>query len=136
MARTHVADWREPAAAPMLLLALLAVAMGCASIALGAPAWHAVVLLLLAPAAEEIVFRAGLHEALLRCAVNPVLANTVVAVAFAVAHMATRPMPAAAAVILPALAVGWAYQRTRRVAPCIALHAAMNSIWIGWGLVA
>jgi membrane protease YdiL (CAAX protease family) len=36
---------------------------------------------------------------------------------------------------LPALAIGWIYQRTRRVAPCVALHAAMNALWMSWELV-
>jgi membrane protease YdiL (CAAX protease family) len=132
MGRTSTADSREPAAASLLLLALLAAA--CASIAMGAPAWRAFVLVLIAPAAEEAVFRSGLHEALLRRAVNPWLANACVAAAFAVAHLATRPWPAAAALMLPALAIGWVYQRTRRVTLCIALHAAMNALWMGWEL--
>lgn len=133
MVRSNVADRREPVAASVLLLALLAAA--CASIAMGAPAWRALLLLLLAPVAEEVVFRAGLHEALLRRAVSPLLANTAVAVVFAMAHVATRVSLSAAAVLLPALAIGWIYQRTRRLAPCVALHAAMNALWMGWELV-
>ncbi len=132
---SSAAGWREPAAASALPLALLAAAFGCALIALGVPAWRALVLLLLAPAAEELVFRAGLHEALLRRAVTPALANAAVAVVFALAHMATRPFPAAATVILPALAIGWVYQRTRSVALCVALHATMNALWMGWALL-
>jgi membrane protease YdiL (CAAX protease family) len=130
--RFGTAGWREPAAASGLLLALLAAA--CASVALGAPVWRVLVLLLLAPAVEEVAFRAGLHEALLRHKASPALANAAVAVAFALAHLATRPLPAAAALMLPALAIGWVYQRTRRVAPCVALHAVMNALWMGWEL--
>lgn len=134
VARPGLADRREPVAASVLLLLGLAAA-ACVSVALGAPAWRALVLLGLAPAAEEVVFRIGLHEALLRRAVAPWLANAAVAVAFAVAHLATRPWPAAAALLVPALAIGWVYQRTRQLAPCVALHAALNALWMGWELV-
>jgi membrane protease YdiL (CAAX protease family) len=135
MVGSTVSERREPAAATMLPLVLLAAVLGCASIAMGAPGWRVLVLLLLAPAAEEVVFRAGLHEALLRRAVHPVLANAAVAVAFSIAHLAARPSLSSAAVLLPALAIGWIYQRTRRVAPCVALHAAMNALWMSWELV-
>ena len=135
MARSDAIDWRDPAPTSILLLVLLAAALGCASIASGAPAWRVLVLLLLAPAAEEVVFRVGLHEALLRRAFNPVMVNAAVAVAFAAAHLVTRPWPLAIGVIVPSLVVGLTYQRTRRVGPCIALHAAMNALWMGWELV-
>jgi hypothetical protein len=34
------------------------------------------------------------------------------------------------AVIAPALLIGAAYSRRRRVRECVALHAAMNALWL------
>ena len=90
-------------------------------------------LLLIAPVAEEIVFRAGLQESLGRrlsahAGAAP-LANALTACAFAVAHLLTRPGLLAALTVLPALLVGRVYQVQRRLAPCIALHAVFNAIW-------
>jgi membrane protease YdiL (CAAX protease family) len=122
---------------------------GLVTIAL-AGAWamsptHALWMLLIAPVLEEIVFRAGLQEELLRHAaragaIDPMGAltvNVLTALAFAAAHMAVRPSLLAALTVLPALLVGLAYQRWRRLAPCIALHAVFNAIWLLWaGLAA
>jgi membrane protease YdiL (CAAX protease family) len=89
-------------------------------------------LVVAAPALEEVVFRGGLQEALLG-RVSPAAANACTATAFALAHGVTRSWWLAAAVVVPAVALGWLYQRERRVGPCIAAHAAMNLIWIGVG---
>lgn len=87
-------------------------------------------LLILAPAAEETVFRAGLQEALQRHAVTAPLANASTAFAFAAAHIVLQPGLAAALTLLPALACGALYARCRRIAPCIALHSLFNAIWL------
>lgn len=92
-----------------------------------------VTLLILAPLVEEIVFRAGLQEALLRRAVRPGaawIANALTALAFAGAHLALRPGVAAALTVLPALACGRLYEQRRRVAPCVALHSLFNAVWL------
>jgi membrane protease YdiL (CAAX protease family) len=101
--------------------------------------WHApaVGLLLVAPVLEEVVFRAGLHEALLRrlpqrCAAGALRANVLTALVFAAVHLATRPGVLAALTLLPALLVGALYQRRRQLAPCIAVHAAFNAVWLTW----
>ena len=91
-------------------------------------------LLIVAPLAEEVLFRAGLHETLLRRAVAPWLANVATALAFGVLHAALRGDVAALAVALPALLTGALYQRTRRLRHCIALHAAMNALWLAAGV--
>ena len=92
------------------------------------------VLLVGAPVLEEVVFRAGLHEQLLLARVAPPSANAVTAAAFALGHGLTRSWWLAAAVVVPAWALGWLYQRERRLAPCIAAHAAMNLVWIVIGV--
>ena len=88
------------------------------------------VLLVLAPLAEELVFRAGLQEGLLRRLRPPWVANALTALVFALAHALVRGEAAAFAVVLPALLIGIVYQRWRRVWPCVLLHAAMNAIWL------
>lgn len=86
-------------------------------------------LLVVSPAAEETVFRAGLQETLLRNAAAP-LANLSTALVFAAAHLVLRPGLAAALTVLPALACGALYARWRRLAPCIALHSLFNAVWL------
>ncbi|HUD32909.1 MAG TPA: JDVT-CTERM system glutamic-type intramembrane protease, partial [Variovorax sp.] len=94
---------------------------------------HLLIVLLVAPLLEEAVFRAGLQEALLRrWQVRPCLANVVTACVFAVAHMISRGDASAFSVALPALLIGEVYRRTGRLRWCMALHAAMNAVWLGW----
>ncbi|MCX8004721.1 MAG: CPBP family glutamic-type intramembrane protease, partial [Burkholderiaceae bacterium] len=57
-------------------------------------------------------------------------ANAVTALAFGAAHLLYAPPAHAAAVIAPALALGFVYERTRSLAPCIALHALFNAVWL------
>jgi membrane protease YdiL (CAAX protease family) len=93
--------------------------------------WSLVLLVLGAPLLEELVFRGGLQEQLLLARVSPGAANAWTVLAFALGHGLTRSWWLAAAVALPAWALGRLYQRERRLAPCVAAHAAMNLVWIG-----
>jgi membrane protease YdiL (CAAX protease family) len=118
-----------------------AVALGAVAVLLAAgpgagvsPARLAM-LLLIAPVLEETIFRAGLHESLLRRSWPAGRALVATAIVFALVHALLRSDLAALAVVLPALAIGLLYQRTRRLVPCIALHAAMNALWLGWNLL-
>lgn len=86
-----------------------------------------------APVLEETVFRAGLQETLLRRGAAGVWSVLFTAAAFAAAHALWRPGPWAWATGGPALLLGWVYLRTRRLWPCIALHALFNALW--WGLL-
>lgn len=89
---------------------------------------------------EEIIFRAGIHETLLRpglaawthrcaSAIPLSAANLVTALLFALAHGLLRSWILALAVVPAALLLGWLYERYRRVWPCIAVHALMNLTW-------
>lgn len=98
---------------------------------------HALWMLVIAPVLEEIVFRAGLQEELLRrahlrAAMGAVSANVLTALAFAAAHLALRPSLLSGLTVVPALFIGAIYQRQRRLAPCIALHALFNAGWLLW----
>ncbi len=114
----------------------LFVALGVAAILAFVP-WvptRVVLLLAIAPVVEEIVFRAGLHEWLLRAwvtkgALAPI-ANALTALAFAGFHFAAHADLLAALTVVPALVIGVVYQRHRQLLPCIALHAFFNGLWL------
>jgi membrane protease YdiL (CAAX protease family) len=89
--------------------------------------------MLVAPLLEECALRPGLHDALLDAGVGrggallPGPANLLVATAFAAAHAGVAGWPLLAAYLLPAWWIGLAWERTRRLAPCVAIHAAANA---------
>jgi membrane protease YdiL (CAAX protease family) len=113
----------RPVTPPLWLLAGL---LGAAALLPGRLA----VLLVLAPVIEELLFRAGLQETLLRRGLRPLWANLATSLAFGLLHGLTRSWPLAAAVLLPSLVLGRVYQGNRRLEPVVALHAAMNLFWV------
>lgn len=121
---------------PWLLGSALAGAAwsGIAAAAGGDAAQRVWVLLVLAPLLEEAVFRAGAQECLLRRGAPAWVANVGTAVAFGLAHAALRGEWAGFAVAAPALLLGWVYSRSRRLLPCITLHALMNAVWLAMNL--
>ena len=114
---------------------LLLAGVGVAAAHAGAGTQRLWVLLVLAPLIEEAVFRAGLQEALLRRWNAPLWANVFTALAFGLAHAAARGDAAGFAVAVPALLIGAVYGRWRQLRLCVALHAAMNALWLTWGLI-
>jgi membrane protease YdiL (CAAX protease family) len=116
--------WR---AAPV---AVLVGAMAALAVAPRGTAAQWVVLVVVAPLLEEVVFRAGLHEWLLRRSTKFRTANLLTALVFGGAHVLLRADPLAWATALPALLIGRVYEQTRRVRWCVALHAAMNGSWL------
>lgn len=116
--------WRASGASSRALTAVLAIGL------LIALAPHSVVPFLVAPVLEEIVFRLGLQQRLLTAGVAPTLANLLTALAFGLVHAFSRSWTLGVAVLLPALAIGWIYQRRRSVPACIAAHAGMNLLWL------
>lgn len=119
------------AATALGLLAWAAVALGLDHVA--AP--RVLLLVVLAPVLEEAAFRAGLHEWLLARRATPLATNLLVASAFALLHLATQGRWEALLVAGPALLVGAAYNRWRRLRWCVLLHAAMNAAWLAAMLV-
>lgn len=112
------------------LLALLAVGVGIAAWAAGHDPLQLALLLIVAPLIEEAVFRAGVQEALLRQRSKGLTANLLTALAFGLVHALVRGDLTALAVAVPALLIGAAYNRWRQLRLCVALHAAMNAVWI------
>ncbi len=99
------------------------------------PSWPALWLLAGAPVVEEVIFRLGLQQELLARLRSAAVANAVTAVVFALAHALSQGTWQSLLTLLPALAIGSLYQRSRRVAPCIAVHAAFNAIWLTLPLI-
>lgn len=119
-----------------LYSAVIALAVVCVALAsAGAGVQHLAILLVLAPLIEESAFRAGLQEALLLRWKTPLAANAMTALVFGVGHVALRGDLAAFAVAAPALLIGAAYGRWRRLRVCFVLHAGMNAVWLAWGLL-
>ncbi|MEP6505143.1 MAG: CPBP family glutamic-type intramembrane protease [Betaproteobacteria bacterium] len=93
--------------------------------------------ILFAPLVEEAVFRLGVQDALsMRLPARQVrFAPALTALAFASLHLllapSVRAWPLAAATALPAWWIGVLYERHRRLAPCVAWHAAFNLAWLG-----
>ncbi len=128
--------WGAAGAAGMALLGLWACVGVAAWVALqaGASPLRVAMLLALAPLAEEVVFRAGVQEELLRLRMSPWLANAATALAFALAHALARGSLLGLAVVAPALLLGSVYGAQRRLRWCVLLHAAMNALWLLAGL--
>ncbi len=93
---------------------------------------------LLAAVLEEVIFRAGVQEMLLRRMDTATglprylglsAANLLTALLFAAAHAWTRSLWLAVGTLAPALLLGWLYERRRKLWPCIALHAGFNLVW-------
>jgi membrane protease YdiL (CAAX protease family) len=114
------------------LLAALAVRLGF-GVAVEAP-WRTISMLALASIAEEIVFRGGLLQLLLRWPAGRTswhsisAANALTSAVFALAHLWNHPPTAALGVLPVALLLGWAYERSgQRLAPPIMLHLYFNA---------
>ena len=110
-------------------------AVGCLTWLLGhspvaMPPWFVIWLLAGAPLVEEVIFRLGLHQELLTSLRSAPAANVLTALAFAMAHVLAQGTRRSLLTLLPALVIGAVYQRSRRVAPCVAVHATFNSLWL------
>jgi len=123
----------DPGAALLLAGAALVIT-GVAHALTGSGLQRMWVLLMLAPLAEEAIFRSGVQESLLRSGVPHHYANALTAVLFGLAHVVLQGDISVFGVVLPALLVGALYWRTRRLLPCVLLHAAMNAVWVAWRL--
>lgn len=86
--------------------------------------WGYVALCLLAPLAEEMVFRGAILRALLG-SYRPWLAILVSALFFSAVHANPAQMPHA---FFIGLLMGWIYWRTGSILPCVALHWVNNTI--------
>lgn len=92
--------------------------------------WTCLLLLVIAPVLEEVVFRAGLQDWLLQQHIQAQASNVVTAMAFALMHGLTRSWLLAAWVFVPALLLGALYAHKRSLAPVVVLHSAMNLVWL------
>lgn len=80
---------------------------------------------LLAPLAEELVFRGAILRSLLKWNSRPWVAIAISAVLFSVAHMNPAQMPHT---FLIGLLLGWMYWRTNSIVPGVAFHWVNNTV--------
>jgi membrane protease YdiL (CAAX protease family) len=80
---------------------------------------------LLAPLAEEMVFRGAILRSLLRWKSNPWVGIVISAILFAVIHMNPAQMPHA---FLISLLLGWMYWRTDSIVPGVVYHWVNNTV--------
>lgn len=92
--------------------------------------WHGLLVLLISPVLEEVVFRHGIQAALSRRWQGVGRPNACTAFLFACAHAWTQPLWVAAATALPALGIGLVYAWHKSLWPCVCLHSAMNLCWL------
>ena len=87
--------------------------------------WGYVSVGLMAPLAEEMVFRGAILRELLRWSSRPWVAIAISAVFFAAAHMNPAQLPHA---FLIGLLLGWMYYRTDSIIPGVVYHWINNSV--------
>ena len=87
--------------------------------------WGYVSVGLLAPLAEELVFRGAILRSLLRWSSRPWIAIAISAVFFAAAHMNPAQLPHA---FIIGLLLGWLYYRTNSIIPGMVYHWINNSV--------
>lgn len=80
---------------------------------------------LMAPLAEELVFRGAILRSLLKWNSRPWVAIAISAVLFSVAHMNPAQMPHT---FLIGLLLGWMYWRTNSIVPGVAFHWVNNTV--------
>jgi len=142
MTRMMLATCSVAAPRPRLLLGLVAISVAVSTFvvaslishSLPVHAVHWIKWLLVAPVIEELFFR-GVVQAGLRTRGGfwgrPGIAIAVTAVCFGLAHLGFATPTHSALVILPALAIGWVYEKSRSLSLCIGLHSAFNAVWFG-----
>ena len=87
--------------------------------------WGYFIVGLLAPLAEEMVFRGAVLKALLEWKKNPWIGIVISAVLFALIHMNPAQMPHA---FLVGLLLGWMYYRTASIGPGVVYHWVNNTV--------
>ncbi len=86
----------------------------------------------LAPLAEELYFRGLVQSVLRKWVGRPWLAILLASVFFAVVH----PLNTIPSIFVLSLALGFLYERTGRLTPCILLHCIFNSVSLAMQLTA
>lgn len=128
--------WLAAAAAPPCWLALVQAGVPLRQAAL--PMLTLLQIVIVSPVLEEIVFRGGLQDWLLkrepmrRTRFGISLANVMVSIIFAATHLLHQPPMWAALVLLPSLVFGWAWERHGTLFSPIGLHMLYNAgfVWL------
>jgi membrane protease YdiL (CAAX protease family) len=89
---------------------------------------------LAAPALEEIMYRGLLQRALRSLGAGPWTAITLSSALFATMHLGAAPPHAVAGLLVFSLALGWAYERTGGLTAPILMHGLFNAANIAMAL--
>jgi membrane protease YdiL (CAAX protease family) len=93
------------------------------------PSSTLLLLLLISPVAEELIFRGVMQEYLLRrspAKEGKYLSNIAVSIVFTGAHLLVHLSPQRLLVFFPSLVLGAHYSKHRKVLPVILIHAIYN----------
>lgn len=83
---------------------------------------------LLIPVFEELIYRVGLQSAILRATGRPWTSVLVTSAIFTAAHASVMPPHAMAVVAALSVAMGLAYERTKRLGVPVVMHALFNLV--------
>lgn len=125
--------WAALAAGPLVAVGLASAWPSRSAASLAVAGWIAV--LALQPLAEELFFRGFLQAQLVSTSWGSrqwagfTLANLLVSVAFAAAHLWHHPAPWAAAVLVPSLLLGYFRDRHGSVVTPVILHSTYNAAY-------
>lgn len=89
---------------------------------------------LLVPAFEELIYRVGFQSAILRATGKPWAAVVGASAIFTAAHSNVMPWHALAVIAALSLAIGLAYERTKRLGVPIVMHALFNAVNVAFAM--
>lgn len=94
------------------------------------PAWWATTLMVViaAPLLEEVIHRGCIQTAFARLTERPWTAIILSSAVFSVIHLGAAPPYALPGLFVLSLGLGWAFERTGRIAVPIAMHAGFNAL--------
>jgi membrane protease YdiL (CAAX protease family) len=85
-----------------------------------------VLVTVVAPVLEELLYRGLLQDAMRRIGVSPWLAISVTSFFFALMHWGSAPLHALVGLFVLSLAFGWSFERTGRLLAPIVMHVLFN----------
>ena len=94
------------------------------------PAWWATTLMVVfaTPVLEEVIHRGCIQTAFARLTERPWTAIVVSSAVFSAIHLGAAPLYALPGLFVLSLGLGWAFERTGRLAVPIAMHAVFNAM--------
>lgn len=94
------------------------------------PEWWAITAMVVvaAPILEEIIHRGFIQTAFIRATGKPWLGIVLASAIFSVIHLGATPLYVLPGLFVLSVGLGWAFERTGRIAVPIAMHAGFNAL--------